>query len=749
MRQIKYIWVICIAYLMLTELSMAYLGPLKFTHLTKSDGLSATLMYRMIEDHHGTLWIGSKDGGGLYRYDGYELSAYMSDFNDKQSISNNNITALFEDQKGYIWIGTQGGGLNRFDPQENNFKIYKQDPSNPYSLINNNVQSIIEDHFGNIWVGTRQGLGMLAPDSNTFCNFLIKSGKSFRNNIENSVYCMIQDGIHPEKIWLGTAAGLKCFNLFTQEVITFDNPFTETAIWPDSNDPRQLPVNDMIQDDQGIIWLGTFGAGLIAYNTSTNQWQQFKFEEIENPDELFSYNVIFDLFWDKQDKLWIGSEKRMGFFDMKKKLFHFYEPHEQDSTSMLNTGYYSILIDHNHFLWGGAYLGLSRSIDPIDSTDNQPSLYTQITGLDVLGKPYNVDGNIRYTDTVHLLADQNEIKLSFAAINPAFPGKVEYAYQLQGKESRWKYIQPGNPLSVRYPRLSGNYYTFRVKARMPGQHWGPATQIVVHIRKSFWQSIWFYLLLAIVIVSVGMTIYSYHQQQIKEKQAIKTAYNQRLMEMEMTSLRAQMNPHFMFNSLNSIKHFIIKNDTKDASRYLSKFSQLMRLILQNSQKAMISLVSELRALELYIQLEQLRFKYKFEYRIDIDEAIDKLHTAIPPMILQPYVENAIWHGLLHKEDEGLIKIDIHKQDKSLLIAIEDNGIGRKKAQELKSRSAVKHKSYGMQITSNRLKLVEMLHQLKTDIHLIDLEDQEGNALGTRVEIKIPLITSGIQTKELV
>ncbi len=238
-----------------------------------------------------------------------------------------------------------------------------------------------------------------------------------------------------------------------------------------------------------------------------------------------------------------------------------------------------------------------------------------------------------------------------------------------------------------------------------------------------------------------MTIHSYLLQQAKEKSALKTEYNQRLMEMEMTSLRAQMNPHFMFNSLNSIKHFIIKNDTKDASRYLSKFSQLMRLILQNSQKAMVNLSNELRALELYIQLEQLRFIRKFDYHIHVDPEIRQLQIDIPPMILQPYVENAIWHGLLHKHEEGTINIDIRKQNESLLIAIEDNGVGRKKARELKSRSAIKHKSYGMQITSNRLKLVEMLHQLKTDIYIHDLVDEQGTAKGTRVEITLPLIHS--------
>jgi len=711
---------------------------LHFEHITKKDGLSATLMYRMIEGSDGILWIGSKDGGGLYKYDGYKLTAFMSNFNDKQSISNNVITALMEDSKQNIWVGTQGGGLNRFDPFSEKFEHYKQDPYDKNSLINNNVSAIMEDSYGNIWIGTRRGFGRLENLEGGFCSYLVSNKNGLKHNYENNIACMVQDLNQPEKIWLGTSAGLKCFSTLSLDFVHVDNPYTETAVWQDTGKPRQLPITDMFQDQNGVLWMGTMGAGLLRYDPRKDEWQQHTFENIIDPGNLYSYNEIFDLFWHPPHQIWLGSEKQLGYFDISTKQFHFTYPQFADTSSILNTGYYSVLIDHNNFLWGGAYLGLSRTTAPINQPAINPPIYNRITELIVLGKPFDTEKAISYTHSIELLSDQNELSFSFSVVNPAYPEQVLYQYRLLGKDSHWSSISGDQNLQVHYHNLRGGSYEFQTRARYPQQDWSTPATLSINIKKSFWQSYWFYTLLILVIISIGLVIHSYHQQIVKEKEAIKTTYNQKLLEMEMTSLRSQMNPHFLFNCLNSIKHFIIKNDTREASRFLSKFSQLMRLILQNSQSAMISIQNELKALELYIQLESLRFENKFHYTIAIDPEIDTQLTQVPPMILQPYVENAIWHGLLHKESEGHLSIRVNREHDSLCITIEDNGIGRERAHELKSRTAIKHKSYGMQITSNRLKLVEQLHQLKTDIQITDLYTTMGIPAGTKVDILIPI-----------
>jgi LytS/YehU family sensor histidine kinase len=209
-------------------------------------------------------------------------------------------------------------------------------------------------------------------------------------------------------------------------------------------------------------------------------------------------------------------------------------------------------------------------------------------------------------------------------------------------------------------------------------------------------------------------------------------------ELEMQALRAQMNPHFIFNSLNSINMFILENNKLQASEYLSKFSRLVRLILQNSQEALIPLGRELEALELYLELEALRFDNKFEYKIAVDDDVDTTVLKVPPLIIQPYAENAIWHGLMHKKEKGHLRIELYEQDEILLCKVIDDGIGRKKAAELKTKSASTHKSMGMRITADRIAMMQQQKQNGTSISITDLVLSDGSAEGTEVLIKIPL-----------
>jgi hypothetical protein len=204
--------------------------------------------------------------------------------------------------------------------------------------------------------------------------------------------------------------------------------------------------------------------------------------------------------------------------------------------------------------------------------------------------------------------------------------------------------------------------------------------------------------------------------------------------LEMQALRAQMNPHFIFNCLNAINGYILKNEAEAAADYLTKFSRLIRMVLNNSQKQFISLEEELEALGLYLHMERLRFS--FNYQVNCDNSFDAPSIFIPPMLLQPFVENAIWHGLMHNEKEGELTVDVHLENDMLLVKIEDNGVGRKRAALIKSKSAQKNKSLGLTITKNRMAL---LNQGLNDVcffEIKDLEDGHGNALGTSVSLKI-------------
>lgn len=210
-------------------------------------------------------------------------------------------------------------------------------------------------------------------------------------------------------------------------------------------------------------------------------------------------------------------------------------------------------------------------------------------------------------------------------------------------------------------------------------------------------------------------------------------------ELEMQALRAQMNPHFIFNSLNSINRFILQNNKEQASAYLTKFSKLVRMILQNSQALLISLESELESLELYLDLEALRFDNHFAYTIKLSDEIDAEMLKVPPLIIQPYVENAIWHGLMHKEEKGQLDIEINMENNFLFIRITDDGVGRKQSATHNSSYATKHKSVGLKITAERIARIQNSDASESPVEIKDLIYADGSAAGTEVIIKIPCI----------
>ena len=224
------------------------------------------------------------------------------------------------------------------------------------------------------------------------------------------------------------------------------------------------------------------------------------------------------------------------------------------------------------------------------------------------------------------------------------------------------------------------------------------------------------------------------EKQKKEQDIVRL--QQQKKDLKMQALRAQMNPHFIFNCLSSINRYILINKTDEASDYLTKFSRLIRMALQSSEKSLINLENELESLRLYLDLERLRFKNSFNYSIRFINEIELSTVCIPPMLMQPFVENAIWHGLMHKQGTGYLDITFSTEEKILTCIITDDGIGRNKAAIIKSKSAEKNKSLGVKITSERLELLSRNKDEEAAFKIEDLTDNEGNALGTKVVLKM-------------
>lgn len=220
---------------------------------------------------------------------------------------------------------------------------------------------------------------------------------------------------------------------------------------------------------------------------------------------------------------------------------------------------------------------------------------------------------------------------------------------------------------------------------------------------------------------------------------LRSDFERRVAEAEMAGLRSQMNPHFIFNCLNSIKLYATENDSEKASEYLTKFSRLIRLVLENSRSECVKLRNELDMLQLYADMEIMRFKQKLSFWVEVEAGIDADFVEIPPLLIQPYVENAIWHGLMHKPTGGTVYVRVSQPQENLLqLTIADDGIGRVRAAELRSKSASHRKSFGLKMTSERIALINQLYQTRTQVEIHDLIDTNGQPAGTEVTLQIPI-----------
>ncbi|MDB5255860.1 MAG: domain S-box protein [Chitinophagaceae bacterium] len=234
----------------------------------------------------------------------------------------------------------------------------------------------------------------------------------------------------------------------------------------------------------------------------------------------------------------------------------------------------------------------------------------------------------------------------------------------------------------------------------------------------------------------GITVIARDITESKQAETELLEINNQIAEYKLMALRSVMNPHFLFNSLNSIQYFVAKNERRLALDYLSLFSTLIRKILNSSVNNTIPLNTEIEILNSYITLEKLRFEGRFDYTITIDPAIETDTIQLPSLLIQPYIENAILHGLMNKAGQGLLKIDISLDDDFLLFIVEDNGIGRKKAATIKESHIIKEKSYGMLLTKQRLEIINK--RASVSVHIEDLEDEQQQAAGTRVTVSIKI-----------
>ena len=327
--------------------------------------------------------------------------------------------------------------------------------------------------------------------------------------------------------------------------------------------------------------------------------------------------------------------------------------------------------------------------------------------------------------------NQNSITIQFNLLQYSNNASNRYSYRLEGTSMDWTEFS-AEPRAV-FTYLNHGKYKFMLKGyNLSNPSQVSYLEFSFHIAPPWYKTWWFYLLLILGFIAMIFLAYKNRIKKFEEKAAI----NYRISELRLDALKAQMNPHFVFNAFNPLQKLILENETRQALKYLSQFSGLIRKTLDNSTKKAISLAQEIEYLNEYLNIEQIRMK-NFSFSIYIDDCIDQSSVQIPPMLIQPIVENALYHGIRHLNGIGVLKISFNCDMQFVNVTIEDNGVGREKSKEINSKQRIGHKSYGTNITEERLKL--LFEEFKDNISY-NIEDLycKNQPAGTKVSIKIPI-----------
>ncbi|MGE0636930.1 MAG: sensor histidine kinase [Bacteroidia bacterium] len=348
----------------------------------------------------------------------------------------------------------------------------------------------------------------------------------------------------------------------------------------------------------------------------------------------------------------------------------------------------------------------------------------------------HADSILNFSSSVQLPYNNSNFRIYFSSAAFRSRGKFTYQYRLKGLDTTWV----TTPASVNYAVFSSvppGDFLFEVRAvNESGVQSKTVASIGVSVSSPVWQQWWFYVLISVLSVGLVVLIYQFRIRYLTRKADLQN----KLTASQLTALKAQMNPHFMYNALNSIQDLILQSDIKNTNYYLSRFSSLMRKVLDASGSNEITLNDEVEMLELYLELEKLRFGNDFTYTITVQKGISRDETKLPSLILQLFVENAIKHGLLHKKGDKKLSVEFLVHNNILVCSVTDNGVGRTRSAEIKQRSALAHQSFATKATEKRLELINSSRQKKIKLQVIDLMEGE-KALGTKVVLEIPLVSA--------
>jgi len=520
------------------------------------------------------------------------------------------------------------------------------------------------------------------------------------------------------KIWVATH----------EELIVFDPLDGQSSyLYFDKNSLKQRNIKDGIKGpggsikqvipiDQNCAWVMTGEDGLYKICASAND--SFVIHEHRDEGDLSQLLGPIEMINGTSDDYWLATKNGLVHANSNLDEFRVFNQSEGLKTSILNTGL--TRIDDE------LYIGLPKGFARVNVNDllkENKDARIKIVKATIGGIVLDEKKEGRFSH------QQNNLVVSVAAPNFHEARQVEIAHRLINHSDEWEHSGP-NEKTFRYNKLPPGDYVFEVKGRSPTTNWSLVESKQFTITAPFWKRGWFHLLIGVCILALVFTFYQWILARKLKQEKIKTE----IAELEGRALRAQMNPHFIFNSLNSIKSLVLLDRKKEGVTYLTKFSRMVREILSLTKEKQIPLQKELELLGMYLDMEDLRFQGKFEYEINVSSELNTHSFMVPPLLIQPFVENSIWHGLLHKEGDAKLEIDIYQTNENLYITIKDNGIGRKAATQLKFKKDLYNKtSEGLKLSLNRMKLISEL----AEISIEDLYEGDKPS-GTLVTLKLPI-----------
>lgn len=483
-------------------------------------------------------------------------------------------------------------------------------------------------------------------------------------------------------------------------------------------------ITDIAYYDNKYLCLATRGNGMLLLMKDS-------IYQVKHADGLVSDNIR-KIFIEK-NKIWLASNTGISIVTVNSiQPFRYTIRNITVKDGLLSNEINAIIRDGENIV--------VASNHGISYIDNKTVLSKQAIDLPLVVKEIKVNNVLSGVQELTTLGyRKRNINISYEALNYGSAGKNNYRYRLMGFDTNWIYT---NNREVQFTPLPYGDYQLQIQAKREYDQWENSAsfiQLPIYCKPPIWATTWFWVLLFTLVVFAMLLFFRNRINIIKRRQAEQKELQQRTSVSEQMALKAQMNPHFIFNSLNSIQQYVIESDVRGANEFISGFSKLIRQTLEFSSKEYITLEEEVSYLTTYLDLEKARMESKFVYKVNVRTEQPASQLMIPPLLLQPYVENALRHGVRYlKNIDGIISLSFIQYPGLLECIIEDNGIGRTKAMELKAVNPIEYQSRGMSLTAERIALLNEGSETKIEVVIEDLKDEAGMATGTRIRVLFPI-----------